>query len=435
MNAYNKNIERRKDRLRDLLAIEDRNYVRETIDVAQKRKIDNFLQANVKLAQIRAKKEEERLKLLEEKRLQQYIERCTELIPLVMKRRQKEATQGQLLQIAEKESVKESERELNHVWCDMFMKEKEAGDERERIEKVAMQNKMREDRYFWDSQIQAHDATKLDEVRRKQEEAIEMKNLKEKQEQEDLKTLDVKRRARDKNMRAIMDQIRVKQEELRRQEQKDKSFNAMQLDLAKKANIFEDKRMEAQERLKNEMQQYAEYYANLEEERKREQVIVDQLVNMEVKEIQRKQDETRCQLQRAKETLNANVAKGRAEQLEHKRQKAEQESQLKQAENRLAEVARQQNERLRAEQERQRYLMGKKYGEDLKSQIDHLNKLKQEEQDIIERQIKMGIDQESEYKRKLMALAKVENLEPMVHPFRQVINREKCPCPKTIYFS
>lgn len=59
----------------------------------------------------------------------------------------------------------------------------------------------------------------------------------------------------------------------------------------------------------------------------------------------------------------------------------------------------------------------------------------QEEHDAIERQIKLGLIQEEEYQKKLFELAKVEHLEPMVHPFRQVINREKCPCPKNIYFS
>lgn len=226
----------------------------------------------------------------------------------MMKRHQEEARQGQLLQMAEKESTKESERELNHLWYDMLMKEVKAADERGRVEKIVLQNKIREDRYFWDHQIEAHNATKLDELRRKREEAIDMKNLKEKQERDDLKKLDTKRRARDKNMREIMDQIRAKQEEIKRQEEKDKSFNAMQVELVKKANIFEDKRMETQQRLKKEMQQYAEYYANLEEERKREQAIVDQLVNIEVKEIQRKQDEARCQLQRAREALNAVIS-------------------------------------------------------------------------------------------------------------------------------
>lgn len=68
--------------------------------------------------------------------------------------------------------------------------------------------------------------------------------------------------------------------------------------------------------------------------------------------------------------------KERKEQLEYRRQEAEEQLKMKQAENQLIQMACDQNERMRAEYARRQLLATKQYEDDLKKQIEYSKLLK-----------------------------------------------------------
>lgn len=68
--------------------------------------------------------------------------------------------------------------------------------------------------------------------------------------------------------------------------------------------------------------------------------------------------------------------KERKEQLEYRRQEAEEQLNMKQAENQLIQMAYDQNERMRAEYARKQMLATKQYEDDLKKQIEYSKLLK-----------------------------------------------------------
>jgi len=142
------------------------------------------------------------------------------------------------------------------------------------------------------------------------------------------------------------------------------------------------------------------------------------------------------------------VLNERAAQIEYKKQEAEQQLQLKRAENELLRMAYETNERLQAESDRLESQAALKYRDDLQKQIDYNNILRvsfffwssennyflvqQREKEELERQLAEGLKEEEQYKKivELMLSGDVETSGK--HPFRKVLERPECRCPVSI---
>lgn len=73
LKDYEQSIEERRIKLRQLFGMEEREFYQETVDKAQRGNEDKYDEMRVKAAQLKAKREEERLKIVEQKRVQQYM--------------------------------------------------------------------------------------------------------------------------------------------------------------------------------------------------------------------------------------------------------------------------------------------------------------------------------------------------------------------------
>lgn len=70
---YERSIEERRVRLRTLFGMEEREFYKETVDKAQRGNEDKFEEMRIKAAQLKATRERERLEIVHQKRLQQYM--------------------------------------------------------------------------------------------------------------------------------------------------------------------------------------------------------------------------------------------------------------------------------------------------------------------------------------------------------------------------
>lgn len=117
--------------------------------------------------------------------------------------------------------------------------------------------------------------------------------------------LDAKRKKRDQVANELREQIAM-QEKLfaKRREEENALDNALShlanLEIEREKSKIVDFRQDA----RREVMQYREHLRELERERKDEERILNELLDEHRKEIEKKQDEAKCKLKRAKEELN-----------------------------------------------------------------------------------------------------------------------------------
>lgn len=315
-------------RLKELLAQEERFYVAETIRQAQLATEDVLLQKKIKTEQIRARREAERLKLVEKKRFQQqllifllalvminykiyllYRERYSfEVIPTIVNRRIRETKESQKMQILEKESRKQAQKQLDHFWYELFVKECNELKERDKQDRLDHRLSMRHNMEVWATQIRDHERQKQDREREIKEEAIRLDNIKEELRREELAALDEKRRKRDELYRDLVRQVQEREAVLAREKHEEMEYKQLMRDL-QDIEIERERPRDQRARLKREMDQFIDYIHRLEQERLNEEQRINDLIEAELRELLRKQDEARCNIIKARERLEKVVSR------------------------------------------------------------------------------------------------------------------------------
>lgn len=144
-----------------------------------------------------------------------------------------------------------------------------------------------------------------EEVQRLQEEdRLEMDRIREQLRREEIEALDAKRRKRDETARELQEQIAEQEKFLaKRREQEtalDEAFRRLnESEIERELSQQEDTTSIA----KKEMAQYRAHLMELENERKKEEELLNQLLKEHQQEIERKKDEATCKLVRAKREL------------------------------------------------------------------------------------------------------------------------------------
>lgn len=116
--------------------------------------------------------------------------------------------------------------------------------------------------------------------------------------------LDSQRRERDKLLKEAQEEIRAKEELMKRRAQEEQAVMRAYEQLVE-LEIERDKQKSTSnaEEAKREMLQFMEYVQQLERERQEEEKVLDALVEEARREIERKQNEAFCKLERAKRQL------------------------------------------------------------------------------------------------------------------------------------
>ncbi|XP_050305842.1 cilia- and flagella-associated protein 53-like [Anthonomus grandis grandis] len=430
LKAYEETVEARRRRLQELLCKEERAFYYQTVDQAQKgaeRKMEEMKQ---KAEALKARREEERLELVHKKRIEQYQERCQDLRPHLAKKNLMESKYSQLQQIRENEAKREVDRELDKMWYELTVKEAEAKKEREVQELLERRNKEKEMLKVWDMQIKGKELLKEEMDKVAQEDRLEMQKLSEQLRREEIEALDAKIRKKDSAAQQIIEQMAIqkKLEEQRKKEENalDQAFNTLaQLELEREKAAI----VNASGQARKETAMYRKHLKELEAERKHEEKKLNELLEIHRKEIERKQDEAKCKIVEAKRKLQRDVLAERAEQLRYKKQEAEQQLKLKEAENELLRMAFETNERLQAESDRLEKQASMQYRDDLSRQIAYNNVLRQREREELERQLAEGLREEEKYREITKQMLSGELEMGVKHPFRAALEQSNCYCP------
>ncbi|KAL1513660.1 hypothetical protein ABEB36_003044 [Hypothenemus hampei] len=430
LKSYEQGVEARRNRLLELLSNEEMQYYYETVDTVQKgvdRKMEEMKQ---KAKMLKARREEERLQIGREL-FETIRDRCQELRPHLEKQHLIESKYSQLQQMRENEAKREADRELDQMWYELNMKELDAKKEREVQEALERRNKDKDMLKIWDKQMKGKELLKEEMDRVAQEDRLEMKKLSDEFLKEEIQALDEKRRKRDETTKQILEQIEI-QKRLKAQRKKeedalDQAFYTLnQLELEREKASIHD----ATDQARKETAMYKKHLKELEEERKIEEKELMELLEIHRKEVEAKQDEARCKIVEAKRKLQQNVLAERAQQIIYKKQEAEQQLRLKEAENELLRMAYETNERLQAESDRLCKQEALQYREDLRRQIEYNNVLRQREREELERQLEEGLKEEKLYREIVEQMLRGEIEANAKHPFRKVLEQYDCHCPK-----
>lgn len=186
-----------------------------------------------------------------------------------------------------------------------------------------------------------------------------------------------KTRKRDQLARELKEQVEAQRELMARRKMEEDALEAAfnklaQLELQKELDMIKDTTSAA----KKEMAMYRQELARLQVERKEEEKKLDRLLEEYRISVQKKQDEAKCKIEEAKRRLHESVLEDRAAQIRYKKEEAEQQLRMKEAENELLRLNLEMHKKLDEEAERQRIEAVRQYNEDLQKQIEYNNILR-----------------------------------------------------------
>ncbi|GJQ76526.1 hypothetical protein Trydic_g2229 [Trypoxylus dichotomus] len=431
LKEYDEELDRKRERLRELLGKEEREEVRETVDNLQKGEELKHQEMKMKAKKIAAEREAERLKIVEEKRIQQYADRAEDLRPALAKKHLIESKTIQLQQMRENEARREAEKEWNSMWEDAMNRELKARTEREEQDCLSEYTRKLEDLETLQNQIRGKQLAKLEALKSKEEDRIEMEKFGEKMRLEKIEEMAATRKKKIAMAEELRNQIKFQERvHADRAAEESKLDDALiylsQLEYEREKNKFEDTTAASrQERI-----QYRSHLRELERERKEEEKKLDETLAEYRKGVEKKQDEARCKLLQAKQKLLQDVLKERDEQLKYKKEAAEQQMKEKEEENELCRLTYETHKKLCEESARLRGQAAAEYRDELCKQIDYNNLIRQREKEDLERRSEIYNQEEEKYRKMVQGFLSNDYETGEKHPFRRVFDRYDCRCPK-----
>ncbi|CAG9765965.1 unnamed protein product [Ceutorhynchus assimilis] len=428
--AYEDSVEARRRKLHEMICKEEREFYYETIDSAQRGADRKMEEMKLRAQMLKANREEERLKIVHQKRIEQYQKRCQELRPKMAQKHLMESKYTQLQQMRENEARREADRELDKMWYHLAVKETEAKKERETQEMLKRREKEKEMTETWDKQVKGRELLQQEINRIAKEDRLEMQKLSDQLRHEQIEALNQKQQQRNHAAQEILHQIEI-QKQLQSQRKKeedalDQAFSTLtQMEIDREKTSMQEETINA----KKETAMYRKHLQKLDEERKLEEQKLMELLEEHRKAIEAKQDEAKCKIVEAKRKLQKDVMSERAEQIKYKKQEAEEQLKLKEAENELLRMAYETNGRLQAESDRLEYQAVVQYREDLQRQIEYNNVLRRREKEELERQLAEGLKEEEKYRKIVEQMLSGEIEVGRKHPFRRALERPDCYCP------
>ncbi|KAL3288760.1 hypothetical protein HHI36_003195 [Cryptolaemus montrouzieri] len=430
IKAADEALERRREKLLDMLGHEERQFYAETVDQAQRGKESKLLEMKERAEKIKAKRENERLKIVEEKRFFQYRDQNELLRPALEKMHNIESKMVNLQQIRENENKREAEREIDMFYHNIMMKDLEQQKKREEQDAIKYGDDMKKTVDTWDMQLKGK------ELLRKEIEAVREEDRQEIQRSmQQLKTELNEGRKRIHNEKQMMKRDLTHQIELREKflAQRHKELDALDkayahvnaLELAKEQKSDYEARLQA----RREIHTYRKYVAELKQKRLEEDRQIQDVLEADQNKILRKQEEEMCKMKAAKEKLKNEVYAIRANQLVEKniiKEKKRGRKKIAEYMNHAIEMDKclsKEAERLKKEEVLQ-------YRDDLCKQIEYNKLVKEREKQELERERKLSQEEEDRYLAIVNKMVQEKIEGGSKHPFREVLDQFECYCNK-----
>ncbi|KAF5307218.1 hypothetical protein FQR65_LT00734 [Abscondita terminalis] len=432
MTEYEASIDKRREKLKELLTGEEREFTKEAVDNALKGGLNRLEDMKKRSIELKAQREAERLETVKQKRLQQYMTRCSDLRTVLTQKYLVEAKNCNLMQIKDNEAKREAEKEIDGLWNEITIKEMQVKKEREEREAIGHYENQKQLKEAWDIQLKGKEVLQEEIERVTLEEGIELQKLNEEVKKEAIEAFIQKRKYRNDlngNLREqLAHQYAIKAERKKEEDALDSAFvRLVELEIEREKTKAVDSKAFA----KREIAEYRQNMKALKEQRKQDDITLNKCFECYKKDIERNQDEANCNIEKARRMLHEDVLKEREEQIRYKKKIAEEERKIKQSDNQLARYVYEVNNRLEIETTVQEKIAQQKYRQDLLKQIEYQKIIQEKEKQELKCQLAAGNEEEERYKKLISDICS-GNIELQIkHPFRRGIEQYDCHCLKS----
>ncbi|KAI4503482.1 hypothetical protein M0802_001704 [Mischocyttarus mexicanus] len=425
MAMYEESINVRREKLRDLILKEEMGLTREIVEQAQHGDDFRMDEMREETERLMKQQEEERLALLAEKRMQQYIERCPELRERLTKRFAKDAKSCNLVQMADNEAKKLAENELEELWHELMLREIKAKEDREIEEAKKRFYKEQDALTTLAKQVAGKLALEEEEKRVKKEEREYLEQLWDNVRKEETTKLETERKKRESLKKELIEQAtRAKRILIERAEEETK-IDVTLNDLAKEELIREKTAIkESSIALREELLAYLKYLEELREEETRRNLEVDKIVEESMKDANARRDLAVKRFKEMRESNLREVLLGREEQLRIKRESIERDKRSLENEKIVLEKEIETDAKLCAIMRQEEKMKMINYGKELKEQQKYCEAVKAREREEDEKIYRDGLKREEDYRKLNEELLKATENVVTQHPFKKLLLKE-----------
>ncbi|KAG8230498.1 hypothetical protein J437_LFUL013540 [Ladona fulva] len=422
MKAASHDLEKRRERLRKLLMEEDLHFKKEACERAVYAENETYAERQRKAENLRMKREQERLRLVEEKRLQQFMNNYEPVRNMIIKRNNEQTYCAQLDQLKEIEERRKSDMEEKAFWDQMDRKAIEKQREKAAADAQEARRKMEEARRALLSQQEYRNISKAEEATIKAMELKELGKIMEQARLEEMEEIQQKRKKREAFKKVLKEQIAEHESAISRQIECDKLLDTQMVKAASEDLVMQrEKQNKLMEEAQKEVRFYAEYMEELKLERQKEDKRFEELVETQRKYQEKLRDEEEKLRQKAQDVLRKEVLSQRKLQLEINDKKRAEEKEIQVIEAQLAEKLRLETMRSEREKAKRLSLEKAKYALELKKQMEEMQLKKEREKEESDRLLQKEILVQKNYLSKAKELIN-SNADKDIHPFRAVLN-------------
>lgn len=415
-------MRKRREKLRDLVLSEEVNLTREIAEEMRRGEDARLEVVRARAEELRKQDEEEHEAMVAAKRMQQYLATCPDIKQELSRRRVIDAKRCNVAQMADNETRRLAEKELDDLWHKVMLKELEAKkrEEAEKSEKLALSQ--RETALVLSKQLEDKLVLKDEKRQVQQEEREYLEHLWEDVRQAELKNLEAEKQKRERLKKELEEQILTMQrllvERAREEAAVDRVFNALaEEELAKeKANAKRNTTA-----LRAELLAYLKYLEDLRQEEVKRNLEVETIVEQSRKDIDARRQLAVKKFKEARHRAAQEILRGREEQLREKQEAEEQERRFKMEERKALERQVEMDANLIAMERKESRQRAYRYGLELKEQQRRVEAMKRRESEEDRRyQREEAARQADEYQKLTDELLKAsENITP--HPFKVLL--------------
>ncbi|XP_013147848.1 PREDICTED: trichohyalin-like [Papilio polytes] len=435
LDSYQKDLEVKKERLKELFAREEEENTRKFVAQAQAG------------AELVWQDKKERLRFLLEKRKKEHAEKykdtplskCVHVLPCILKLRAMEAQQIQLYQMKEKQARKMADIEFDKMWHEVTMKEADALAARMEYDAIERYRRDMECKQYSDYQLEQRRRQRENEREMLRQESLRFKAI---WDAENKKEEDAEQARRDKAKQVAEDSnrfLRLNQERLARESEEEKMVSDAWNSLTHQGLAGDMAMIELRRRKERELD---ECNRRLLEMKKKfvDMDIEDDVIRKEDARLtQKKKDEVSCRyLKWAKET-SREVRKGMIEQMKEREEEKKVLKKRIEEEDEYHRQLREQLDKLVEYRDKMDAKVRKDHQQNLVKQMEYNNILKERAKQEELDQVKKYAIATKEYEDEIEKMLCRPFFSDHIHPFMKQMAKgikmaEKCPCFKKDYF-
>lgn len=426
----------RREKLREILLKEEMGLIHEVIDQAQHGDDARMDDMRRTIEEIHKEEEEQRLALLAEKKMQQYVMGSALLREELSRKAVIEAKQINLAQMAENEVKRQAEKELDNFWHQMMLKEVEAKMKRD-VEETKRRCLVQEnDTHVLLKQIAGKSAMEEQRRRIREEDVEHMQRLREVIRKEELDKVERDRQKKEDLKKELLEQIRLAKTRLAEEDRHEKEMDRLRGVIAAEELAREEAAIvETTAALRSELLAYLEYLESLKKQEVRRNVEIDRLVQQSLNEASVRRDKAVKRFKEVRQKLLQDVLDGREEQLRIKREKEKKEEEDRSLEKEMLEKEIEMEAKLTAnakKEERERMLCYKK---ELEEQWKLKDETRRTEMEEGKKMYLEELKRENDEYNKRMDISQIAVPHPFKFLLKECVTRYaaekegKCTCP------